>query len=70
MLVSHGFQLVTLGPHTLRSDVACVSMLAVAHEALDAAADAGRWRCRPSCRQVRSNVGRGNFSTADQAADA
>jgi 16S rRNA (uracil1498-N3)-methyltransferase len=37
LLVSHGFQLVTLGPRTLRSDVACISMLAVAHEALEAA---------------------------------
>ena len=54
MLVSHGFQLVTLGPRTLRSDVACVSMLAVAHEALDAAA------------RRRGQVA----GAADQAADA
>ena len=38
LLMAHGFELVTLGPRTLRSDVACISMLAVAHDALDAMA--------------------------------
>ena len=37
LLVSQGFQLVTLGPRTLRTDVATIAMLAVAHEALTAA---------------------------------
>ena len=39
LLVSHGFQLVTLGPRTLRTDVACIGAIAVAHEIL-ARADA------------------------------
>ena len=34
LLADHGFQLVTLGPRTLRTDVACISAVAVAHEVL------------------------------------
>ena len=33
----HGFRTVTLGPRTLRTDVAVISLLAVAHERLAAA---------------------------------
>lgn len=36
LLASLGFDLVTLGPRTLRTDVACVALLAVAHDLLDA----------------------------------
>ena len=35
-LAAHGFELVTLGQRTLRTDVACIALLAVAHECLDA----------------------------------
>jgi len=42
LLVEHGFELVTLGPRTLRTDVACVALLAVAHDLLDAVADETR----------------------------
>lgn len=41
LLAQHGFRPVTLGPRTLRTDVACVALIAVAHERL-AAADAQR----------------------------
>lgn len=34
LLRSHGFRAVGLGPRTLRSDTACVALLALAHEAL------------------------------------
>ena len=34
LLASHGFHAVGLGPRTLRSDTACVALLALAHEAL------------------------------------
>ena len=37
LLRRHGFELVTLGQRTLRTDVACVALLAVAHERLAAA---------------------------------
>ena len=37
LFARHGFRPVTLGPRTLRTDVAVVSLLAVAHERLDAA---------------------------------
>ena len=36
LLRGHGFAQVSLGPRTLRTDVAVVSLLAVAHEALAA----------------------------------
>jgi 16S rRNA (uracil1498-N3)-methyltransferase len=36
LLASHGFQMVTLGPRTLRSDVAVISLLAVAQQRIDA----------------------------------
>ena len=39
LLVEHGFELVTLGPWTLRTDVACVALLAVTHDLLDAVGD-------------------------------
>ena len=39
LLVEHGFELVTLGPRTLRTDVACVALLAVTHDLLDAVGD-------------------------------
>jgi len=34
LLGTHGFEAVTMGPRTLRSDTACVSLLALAHDAL------------------------------------
>ena len=34
LLASHGFQMVTLGPRTLRTDVAAVALLAVVNECL------------------------------------
>jgi len=34
LLVSHGFQLVGLGPRTLRVDTACTALLAIAHASL------------------------------------
>ena len=34
LLARHGFEAVTMGPRTLRSDTACVSLLALAHDAL------------------------------------
>ena len=37
MLVANGFELVTLGPRTLRTDVAAMSLLAVAHDCIAAA---------------------------------
>ena len=37
LLASHGFQPVSLGPRALRSDTACVALLAVLNEALGAA---------------------------------
>jgi len=39
LLARHGFELATLGPRTLRTDVACISLLAVAHECLAAQED-------------------------------
>lgn len=36
MLNAHGFQLVGLGPRTLRVDTACTALLAITHAALDA----------------------------------
>lgn len=34
LLAAHGFQLVSMGARTLRSDTACVALLAVVHDAL------------------------------------
>ena len=34
LLARHGFEAVTMGPRTLRSDTACVSLLALTHDAL------------------------------------
>ena len=35
LLAAHGFQLAGIGPRTLRSDTACVALLALAHGAMD-----------------------------------
>jgi 16S rRNA (uracil1498-N3)-methyltransferase len=37
LLVAHGFQAVGIGPRTLRTDTACIALLALAHDALSAA---------------------------------
>ena len=37
LFAEHGFTAVTLGPRTLRTDVAAISLLAVTHERLEAA---------------------------------
>jgi RsmE family RNA methyltransferase len=34
LLAAHGFQLVSLGPRTLRVDTACTALLALTHSAL------------------------------------
>jgi len=34
LLTAHGFGVVGMGPRTLRSDTACVALLALLHEAL------------------------------------
>jgi RsmE family RNA methyltransferase len=34
LLAAHGFQSVSMGPRTLRTDTACVALLALVHEAL------------------------------------
>jgi 16S rRNA (uracil1498-N3)-methyltransferase len=37
LLAAHGFQAVGIGPRTLRTDTACIALLALAHDALAAA---------------------------------
>jgi 16S rRNA (uracil1498-N3)-methyltransferase len=34
LLQAHGFQAITMGPRTLRTDTACIALLALVHEAL------------------------------------
>ena len=33
LLAAHGFQAITMGPRTLRTDTACVALLALVHAA-------------------------------------
>jgi 16S rRNA (uracil1498-N3)-methyltransferase len=40
LLAAHGFQAVGIGPRTLRTDTACIALLALAHDALAAASPA------------------------------
>jgi 16S rRNA (uracil1498-N3)-methyltransferase len=40
LLAAHGFQAVGIGPRTLRTDTACIALLALAHDALSAASPA------------------------------
>jgi RsmE family RNA methyltransferase len=35
LLEAHGFQAVTMGSRTLRSDTACISLLSIVHSAID-----------------------------------
>ena len=36
LLMRHGFGIVSMGPRALRTDTACIALLALLHEALDA----------------------------------
>ena len=35
LLEAHGFRHIGMGPRTLRTDTACIALLAIVHEAID-----------------------------------